>query len=92
MSLSFKVFVKLQLKLVEIKKQPLYRIDNVCEIFKEFLKLKPIQKEELLTADRLDAKDGSQDLANQIYDLQDEVCQVDACGSSALSDPSVWVF
>lgn len=92
MSLSFKVFVKLQLKLVETKQQPLYSIDNVCEIFKEFLKLKPLQKEELLTADRLDAKDGSQDLANQIYDLQDEVCQVDACGSSALSDPSVWVF
>lgn len=92
MSLSFKVFVKLQLKLVETKQQPLYGIDNVCEIFKEFLKLKPLQKEELLTADRLDAKDGSQDLANQIYDLQDEVCQVDACGSSALSDPSVWVF
>lgn len=69
--------------------------------FLRFLKLKitklqnlkkPLQKEELLTADRLDAKDGSQDLANQIYDLQDEVCQVDACGSSALSDPSVWVF
>lgn len=92
MSVSFKVFVKLQLKLVEIKKQPLYRIDNVCEIFKECLKLKRLQKEELLTADRLDAKDGSQDLANQIYDLQDEVCQVDACGSSALSDPSVWMF
>lgn len=92
MSLSFKVFVKLQLKLVEIEKQPLYRIDHLREIFKEFLKLKSLQKEELLTADRLDAKDGSQDLANQIYDLQDEVCQVDACGSSALSDPSVWVF
>lgn len=72
----------------------------MCDIFIEFLKLKikklkkkkPLQKEELLTADRLDAKDGSQDLANQIYDLQDEVCQVDACASSALSDPSVWVF
>ncbi|KAK3087065.1 hypothetical protein FSP39_001168 [Pinctada imbricata] len=35
-----------------------------------------IQKEELLTADRLEAKDGSQDLANKIYDLQDEVLQL----------------
>lgn len=64
MFLSFKVFVKLQLKLVEIKKQLLYRIDNVCEIFKEFLKLKFLQKEEFLIVDRLDVKDGSQDLVN----------------------------
>lgn len=64
MFLSFKVFVKLQLKLVEIKKQLLYRIDNVCEIFKECLKLKRLQKEEFLIVDRLDVKDGSQDLVN----------------------------
>lgn len=64
MFLSFKVFVKLQLKLVEIKKQLLYRIDNVCEIFKECLKLKCLQKEEFLIVDRLDVKDGSQDLVN----------------------------
>ncbi|XP_021367677.1 ecotropic viral integration site 5 ortholog-like isoform X1 [Mizuhopecten yessoensis] len=35
-----------------------------------------IQKEELLTADRLDTKVGSQDLENRIYDLQDEVLQL----------------
>lgn len=64
MFLSFKVFVKLQLKLVEIEKQLLYRIDYLREIFKEFLKLKFLQKEEFLIADRLDVKDGSQDLVN----------------------------
>ncbi|XP_065932294.1 ecotropic viral integration site 5 ortholog isoform X6 [Magallana gigas] len=62
---------------------------SLAELNRKIAELE-IQKEELLTADRLDAKDGSQDLANQIYDLQDEVCQVDACGSSALSDPSVY--
>lgn len=64
MFLSFKVFVKLQLKLVEIEKQLLYRIDYLREIFKEFLKLKFLQKEEFLIVDRLDVKDGSQDLVN----------------------------
>ncbi|XP_048773670.2 ecotropic viral integration site 5 ortholog-like isoform X9 [Ostrea edulis] len=62
---------------------------SLAELKRKIAELE-IQKEELLTADRLDAKDGSQDLANQIYDLQDEVCQIDACGSSALSDPSVY--
>ncbi|XP_033732775.1 ecotropic viral integration site 5 ortholog-like isoform X1 [Pecten maximus] len=35
-----------------------------------------IQKEELLTADRLDTKVDNQDLENRIYDLQDEVLQL----------------
>ena len=32
-----------------------------------------IQKEEVLAADRLESKGGSQDLANTIFDLQEEV-------------------
>ena len=32
-----------------------------------------IQKEEVLAADRLESKGGTQDLANTIFDLQEEV-------------------
>ncbi|KAK3598276.1 hypothetical protein CHS0354_022593 [Potamilus streckersoni] len=45
-----------------------------------------IQKQELLTTDELEAKDGTQDLENRIFDLQDEVFQLKMSISPKLSN------
>ena len=47
--------------------------DQMIGELKQKMAAMEIQKEEVLAADRLESKGGSQELANTIFDLQEEV-------------------
>ena len=50
--------------------------DQMIGELKQKMAAMEIQKEEVLAADRLESKGGTQELANTIFDLQEEVSRV----------------